>query len=201
MLQVWADHPKNHVGYQTMNDMHIEFGTLQNVFGKPATHDGFTFVPAAVELNGSSFSTDFYLRDAAGKSPVAILARPIEHHYDASWVRARLPRVFGFTPELSDVEKSLLDVAFVAVATGSTIAFPFVCADHYGRTGIMFSPEGPDQGQQVKIAQAFWSLLLLAPDDVEDFEATVYHPGADIWMHFGCKNGEPTFEESEDEGG
>src|SRR4051794_37098928 len=146
--------------------MQVQFGTLQDVFGKPATHDGFTFVPAAVELNGNGFSTDFYLRDSVGERPPAILARPIEQQFDAAWVRARLPPVFRFTPELSEGEKSLLDVGFVAVATGSSVGFPFECADYYGRTGIMFSPEGPVQDTQAKIAAAFWSLLLQEPDDV-----------------------------------
>jgi hypothetical protein len=34
-----------------------------------------------------------------------------------------------------------------------------------------------------------------------DFEARVYHPGAGVWMHFGCQDGEPSFEESADEDG
>jgi len=181
--------------------MHVQFGTLSNVFGIPATHGGFTFVPAAVDLNGIAFSTDFHLRDSVGKHPLAILARAIEQRYDAAWVRARLPRVFGFTPELSEVEKSLLDVHFVAVQTGASIGYPFACTDHYGRTGIMFSPEGPDKATQAKIAGAFWSLLLETPDDLADFQATVYHPGASLWMHFGCENCELTYEESEDERG
>jgi hypothetical protein len=181
--------------------MHLQFGKLQNVFGEPATHNGFTFVPAKVELNGNAVSTEFYLSDVAGERSPAILARPIKQHYDAAWVRARLPRVFSFTPELSQIEKTLLDVGFVALPRGSLVAFPIVLRDYYGRTGIMFSPEGPDQGARTQIASAFWSLLLEAPDDVADFEATVYHPGAGVLMHFGCKHGEPTFEESEDEHG
>jgi len=189
------------VSHQSMSDMRVQFGTLQNVFGKPATHGGFTFVPAAVQLDGNGFSIDFDLRDAAGERPPTILARPIEHHYDAAWVRARLPRVFGFTPELSEVEKSLLDVGFVAVAAGSSVGFAFICTDYYGRTGLMFSPDGPDQDTQAKVAAAFWSLLLQAPDDLADFDATVYHPGAGIWMHFGCAHGEPSYRESEDAGG
>ena|SRR5215469_3986041 len=184
-----------------MNEPRVEFGTLQNVFGTPATHDGFLFVPAAVQLNGNRFSTGFYLRDLVGKRAPAILARAIEQHYDAAWVRARLPRVFAFTPELSEVEKSLLNVCFVAVAVGSSIGLPFICIDYYGRTGLMFSPEGPDQETQAKVAAAFWSLLLQSPDDVADFAATVYHPGAGVWMHFGCEDGEPCYRESEDEVG
>jgi hypothetical protein len=184
-----------------MNDMRIEFGTLQNVFGKAATAQGFTFVPAAVELDGNGFSTEFYLRDWAGQRPPAILARPIQQRYDAAWVRARLPRVFNLTPEKSGIEKSLLDVGFVAVPTESAVGFPFVCTDYYGRTGLMFSTKGPGQNTQEKIAAAFWSLLLQSPDDVADHETAVYHPGAGVWMHFGCEGGEPSYSESEDEGG
>jgi hypothetical protein len=112
-----------------------------------------------------------------------------------------LPRVFHFTPEKSEIEKSLLDVGFVAVPAQSAFGFPFLCADNYGRTGLMFSPNGPEKEIQEKIAAAFWSLLLQSPDDVADFEATAYHPGAGIWMHFGCENGEPSYSESADEGG
>ncbi len=138
-----------------MNDMRVQFGTLQNVLGKSATHDGFTFVPAAVELVGKSFLTDFYLHDPVGERPPRILARPIEQRYDAAWVRARLPRVFAFTPELSEVEKSLLDVGLVAVAAGSSVGFPFVCTDYYGRTGLMFSPDGPDPDTQRRLRRRF----------------------------------------------
>ena len=183
-----------------MHEMRVQFGMLQNVFGRPATHGEYSFVPAAVKLDGNGFSTDFSLGDSVDMPP-PILLLPIEHQYDAAWVRARLPRVFGFTPERSEVEKSLLNVGFVAIATGSSVAFPFVCVDSYGRSGLPFSPVGPDQTTQAKIAAAFWSLLLQAPDDLEDFEATVYHPGAGIWMHFGCKDGEPSYSESEDKGG
>jgi hypothetical protein len=181
--------------------MQIQFGTLGNVFGRPAVSNDFTFMPADVQLQGNGFSIDFDLRDAVGERPPAILALPIEQMYDAAWVRARLPRVFEFTPEVSDVEKSLLDVGFVAVASGASVGFPFVCTDYYGRTGLMFSPVGPGQDMQARIAAAFWSLLLQAPDDVADFQATVYHIGAGVWLHYSCEDGEPMCRESEDEDG
>jgi len=135
--------------------MNVEFGVLQNVFGRPATHSGFTFMGAAVELNGNGLSIELFLRDFARERLPAILARPIKHDYDAAWVRARLPHVFGLTPDLSQVEKSLLFVGFVAVAGGGSLALPFVCTDYYGRSGIMFSPEGPDEATKKKIASAF----------------------------------------------
>jgi hypothetical protein len=184
-----------------MKEMRVQFGHLQDVFGKPGTHDGFTFVPAAVKLDGDGFSTDYYLRDLAGDRLPMILAQPIERQYDAAWVRARLPLVFGFTPELSEGENSLLNVGFIAAAAGSSVGFPFLCTDYYGRTGLMFSEEGPDENIKAKIAAAFWSLLLQSPNEVADFEAAVYHSGAGVWMHFGCKDGEPCYEESDEEGG
>ena len=181
--------------------MRIQFGTLQNLFGEAVTFGEFNFAPAAVELEGDQFAAEFHLREAAGEHPPAILARAIEEQYDAAWVRARLPKVFGFTPELAEVEKALLDVGFVAVRSGASVGIPFVCTDYYGRTRLMFSPAGPDQGTRAEIAHAFWSLLLESADDLVDFEATVYHPGAGIWMHFGCRDGEPCYEESNDEDG
>jgi hypothetical protein len=193
--------PPFHLHHEANLAMQVQFGTLQNVFGNAVNHPGFTRVPAAVELAGNGFSTAYYLRDAAGEGPPAILARPIKEQYDVAWVRARLPRVFGFTPDLSEVEKSLLYVGFVAIAERSSVGWPFICTDYYGRTGLMFSPEGPDQSTQTKIAAAYWSLLLQTPDDLEDFEATVYHPGAGIWMHLGCQDGEPTYSESDEEAG
>jgi hypothetical protein len=179
--------------------MRIEFGTLQDVCGKAVVHGGYTFVPAEVKLAGNGFSHGFHLRDAVGAPPPAILANPIEAQYDAAWVRARLPRVFGFIPGDSDVEKTLLYVGFVAVPLESQTGFPFICTDYYGRTGLMFSPEGPDTETQTKIANTFWSLLLQNPSDLSDFESTVFHPGACIWMHYYCKNGELEYSESEEE--
>jgi hypothetical protein len=84
-------------------NLRIEFGTLHDVFAKAATWDGLSIVPAMVELNGTNFSTCFHLRDVVGQHRPAILARPIEQQYDAAWVRARLPRVFAFTPDVAEV--------------------------------------------------------------------------------------------------
>jgi hypothetical protein len=64
---------------------------------------------------------------------------------------------------------------------------------------VSFSSIGPDVDTQRNIAKAFWSLLLQEPDDLSDFEEKVYHDGAGIWMRFACRNGEPCYEESEDE--
>jgi hypothetical protein len=153
-----------------------------------------------VELDGDDGpSISFPLREAVGERPAAILARAIAERYDAAWVRARIPQVFGFVPDAADGEKSLLDIGFVAVKADSLVGTPFICSDHYGRTGILFSPAGPDQATQAEIAGSFWSLLLRDPEDLADFDTKVYHLGAGVWLHFGCTDGEPFCEEEPDE--
>jgi hypothetical protein len=171
-----------------MSIMEIRFGSLVNVYGKPAPYTGFTFMPAEVELSGNGFTLEFKLQDTA--DPPMELRMAIAGRFDAAWVRARLPRVFGFTPPAPETEKALLDVGFVAAQPDGSYAIPFRCTDHYGRTGLMFSPEGPDEASQTAIASAFWSLLLQSPDDLEDFEAKVYHPGAGVWLRYECSHGE-----------
>lgn len=183
-----------------MNDIRVEFGTLIDVFGMPATHGRFKFIPAAVELVGNSFSMSFRLRDSVGEPLPSVLAHPIEHQYEAAWVRGRLPCVFKFTPELSEGEKCLLYVGLVAVAVTKEgmVGLPFVCTDYYGNVGLMFSSDGPSHDIQAEIAAAFWSLLLQTSEELADFEEAVYHPGAGIWMHYGCEDGVPSYRESED---
>ena len=107
-------------------------------------------------------------------------------------------RTYDFgTP--AEVEKSPLDVAFVAKPSGSDVEFPFVCTDYYGQSGLKLNELGPEPDTQTAIAAAFWQLLLSEPEDVADFETGVYHPGAGVWMHFGCRQGDITHSESADE--
>ncbi|REK18696.1 MAG: hypothetical protein DWQ37_03950 [Planctomycetota bacterium] len=161
-------------------------------------HDDFRFVAADVELAGSSFSSDFYLRDLARNRLPAILLRAIEGGYDAAWVRARIPHTFQVSPPPARIEKSLLDSGFVAVTIDASLAFPFVCTDYYGKSALMFSGEGPDRVTKQAIADAFWGILLRKPDDLTDFEQRVFHPGACVWLTFGCEAGRVYCEESEE---
>ncbi len=149
----------------------------------------FAFVPGRVVLNGEWFGSEAYLSAAVTKPPL-ILAKPISQGIDAVWVRARIPEVFDFTPVLSSTETSLLEVGVVAVPEGASVGTPFICTDYYGRSELVFSPEGPPPNEKAEIAAAFWSLLLQAPDDLANFEERVFHPGAGVWMYFGCENGE-----------
>jgi hypothetical protein len=53
----------------------------------------------------------------------------------------------------------------------------------------MFSESGLAEATQASVASSFWDLLLLHPEELADFEQRVYHPGAGIWMTFGCDSG------------
>jgi hypothetical protein len=171
--------------------MKVRHATLLNVVGRPAKHARLTIVPAHVELEGQSFSPSFPLADLPSSRIPPILKRPIKEHYDVAWVRARLPHAFGIWPEPSEAEKTLLWEGFVAVPEGQDEALAFWCSDTYGKTSLMFSDAEKDEPAKEKVADAFWSVLLSAPDELEDFEATVPHLGAGVTLRFGCQHGEP----------
>lgn len=176
--------------------MEVRHAKLLQVYGRPAKQNEFTIVPADIELNGNSFSPSFPLSGLPAKRIPPILRLPIEKHYDVSWVRGRLPHVFGISPEPSEMEKTLLATGFVAVPDGKEQAAAFECTDYYGRTSLMFSYEETDEELKKQIADAFWSILLADPEKLEDFEASVLHLGAPITMRFGCRDGDPFYEES-----
>ena len=177
--------------------MRIRLGTLDTPLGHKAASGEWTFVAcvgAPERGDMSRFRLSDHL-DANAAPPV--LRRAMQDGWDVAWVRARLPRVFGYEPMVSEMEKTLLWECFVAVRGDD--AYLFACDDHYGKTALYFSGAGSDEETKSEIARAFWSLLLREPDDLADFSARVYHPGAGVWMTFACKDGEPSFEESDDD--
>jgi len=172
------------------------------LLGEPAAHAGFVFQAAELKLAPERGPLEFLLCEFAGAAkggPPAALQLAFEKQYDAAWVRARLPRVFGFTPEfVEEVESALLDVGFIATAEdGRTMAF--VCADVHGRAGLRFpaAPTEESSGRR-RAAEAFWSLLLLDADELADFEQMVYHEPADVWLKMGCLHAQLFCEQSED---
>jgi len=154
-------------------------------------------VPAEVELNGVMFSSEFPLAAHLQTSP-PVLRTPISRGFEAAWVRARIPCLFGFTPALSEVDKSLMFVGFIAVTSNLEDAYPFRCTDHYGKTSLLFSQEGPDSKIKAKIAAAFWNALLAEPDELADFSTRVRHLGTPVILEFGCDAGEPYCIEHDD---
>jgi hypothetical protein len=178
--------------------MDVRYGALSDVYGKPARRDGYTFMPAHVELDGSSFSLEYRLSDQLGDRLPPALRLPVSQGIDAAWVRARIPNVFGFTPEPAEIEKSLLYSGFVAVTEDRSVCYPFLCTDHYGRAALMFSNDGPEEAVKRAIADAFWGALAQDPGDLADFEERVYHPGAMMWLNYGCQSGRVYCDESEE---
>ena len=175
--------------------------TFRAALGEAVASDGWNLVGALVDLEGDSFSTDYHLRDFAGEAPPIVLVRWVAQRLDAIWVRARIPSLFGFHPSGSELEKSLLDVGFLAVSTQDhkRFAYPFLCTDYYRRTGLTFGSPGPEESLKAAIASSFWKALLSAPDELSDYRQDVYHPGAGVWMHFACAHGDLSYSESEDE--
>jgi hypothetical protein len=161
----------------------VVYGKLLNVFGRPAEQDGLKFLVAAVDLDGPSGAQEHRLREHPGFQAVT----NIPNEYDVAFVRARIPRLFGFTPQKAQHEKSFLDEGFVCVFPEYE-CIPFLCCDHYGFTTLWFQDDVPDD-QKARIATAFWSLMLSSTDDVEDFEDS-----ADDWgghkVTLGCRCGE-----------
>jgi hypothetical protein len=174
----------------------VRHGTLLNVYGRPAKLGGYTFLPADLQLDGRSFDLEYRLCDHFVAPAPPIVRIPIEQGFDAAWVRARLPSLFGFTPELAEVEKSLLYAGFVAVPEGESFCYPFISTDHYGRSALMFSDAGPGDAVKRSIADAFWDALALDAEDLTDFAERVYHTGAMVWLDFGCESGRLYCEES-----
>jgi hypothetical protein len=177
----------------------VRHGTLLNVHGRPARSDGYIFMPAHVRLDGESCSLDHRLRDHRKAQETPVLRVPIARGFDSAWVRARIPTAFGFTPEPAEVEKSLIHLGFAAVDEGAAVCYPFHCIDHYGRSGLEFSDDGPEESIKRSIAEAFWDVLIQDPDDLTDFEERVYHPGAMSWLCYGCLSGHVFCEEESEE--
>jgi hypothetical protein len=169
--------------------MALRFGTFSGARGHSASHEGWAFSAGIGQPEGSSFKTSHRLREfvALDDAP-EVLRRPLEERYDAAWVRARLPRVFGYEPSVSDVEKSLLWEAFSATHTNGDV-YVFCCVDHYGKSGLMFSDAGPEAAIKDSIAHAFWSLILANPNDLADYQVRMFHDGAGVWLDYECRAG------------
>jgi hypothetical protein len=146
-------------------------------------------VPADVEIDDES-SSSFPLSELPRDRIPPVLRRPVADKFEVAWIWARLPFAFGFTPEPSEGEKTLLWQGFVAVPEGADTGVPFLCSDYYGKTSLTFSRLESDD-VKVRVADAFWGVLLSEPNELQDFSARVLHLGAPITLEFGCENGEP----------
>jgi hypothetical protein len=136
--------------------------------------------------------------DLQGTDPAELATSKL----DAIWVRARIQALFHIAclPEAERAEKTLMSFQFVAVpfppGTGVAHGIPFECTDYYGRSNLFFGHGIPEE-EASPIGATFWDLLLRAPDEVVDYEDRAYHVGAGVWMHYGYRNGESFYDDSE----
>jgi hypothetical protein len=182
--------PREHLG-----TLVIHGGAVDRIIGETARIDDWVFIPCFGDLEGTSFAPSHPLAEVLDPAACPSVLRVALHQgYDAAWVRARFPVVFGCVPGPAEAEKALLAERLVAVRGRE--AFVFECGDYYGRTALCFA-EVVESGARDAIARAFWSLLLREPDALADFSTRVFHPGAGVWLDYECKDGELGLTESE----
>lgn len=166
--------------------MRIAFGNLIDTKGHPVGAAEWQFVPADVELEGNGWTVFSKFRDSPPGQTVSC-----PPNADAAFLRARVPRVFGYTPIYDEAnEKCLMWEGFVAVDRSSEFGIPFLLTDNYGESGLLFGDPGPDDPRKSSIAESFWGLLAADRMGVEDFEQSIYHYGCGATLYFACKNGE-----------
>lgn len=179
----------------------IQHGELLDVTGHPVRHQEITFVPASIELWGSSFSFSFPFHEFTANWPFATKAL-VKPGNDAPWVLGRLMYLFGtdLCAEEFRPEKACFSESFIAVLhSRENLSIPFTCTDYYCKSSLMFSSEDPPADElQQEIAGSFWSLLLSAPTDVVDYESRMFHSGACIWIRFGVESGESFLTETDE---
>ena len=176
-------------------NIRIEYGVLDDVLGVAVAHAGMMFVPATIRLNG--YENGAPLEEFAQHCDHATrtLIRPGE---DAPWVSGRIQRLFRQPQASADerLEKSCIGFSFVALLAEADghLGIPFHCTDYYGRSRVLYSDSPvPPPALRQQIAEAFWSLLLQDPTELNDYHDTLCHHGAGVDIAFGVKDGEPFF--------
>lgn len=176
-----------------LSSIQIRSGKLNDVLGPAALHEGIAFVPADVEFSGYENGPALAETLVDAEPAVRAIVRPGE---DAPWASGRIQRVFHQrqNPESERGEKCCMWFTFLAVIIkdGCALGIPFICTDDYGKTNLLFGDD-PHPGAETMqtIANAFWSLLLASPGDLEDYIDRMEHLGAGVTIEFGVEDGEP----------
>lgn len=185
----------------TKPTFNIQHGKLFDVIGRPHRIEDVTFLPASVELNGSSFSFSHHLYEYTKLIPAG-MDSIVHPGNDAPWAFGRLMTLFNMSPSSAECrpEKSCFHESFVAVLhSHENLTVPFHCTDYYCKSALIFSDcNPPDQAVQELIATRFWSLLFSDVPNVVDYESRMFHSGACIWIRFGVSDGEPYIRKEED---
>jgi hypothetical protein len=169
----------------------VEFGILLDLVGHARSFGDFIFLPSLIEIDEPLTPISAHRFTHDGRRGADYNDQwPIPEDWPSLWVRARLPRVFGFSPPLcANNWQPLVNAGFLAVRRvphdEKVTAYAFACTEGYGPAdglqeepliGLRFSSVGPDAVTQAEIATAIWSLLLQDPADLEPFSDYAYHP-------------------------
>ena len=180
----------------------IRHGQFTDLLGPPQTYDDITFAAAQVQLNGSIFDLTHPLESWIDQHHVPRETKALVLAAEnAVWVRGRVQQLFKIpnTTEEDRGEKTFFLGELIAILqgeAGQSLGIPFLCTDTYGRSGLMFSSEDPPpQELQQRIGNAFWSLLLSDPRNLEDYRDSILHLGTGAWLDFGVQDGDPFLEE------
>jgi len=109
------------------------------------------------------------------------------------WLRARIPAAFGLRPATGGDQGryDLLEYPFLAVvpsgSAATLAAIPFVCAEGYSGPGLIFPKTGFDAAAKLRVAEAFWSMLLESPESIAPFEEWVYDDEAGLQKVYGSR--------------
>jgi hypothetical protein len=162
---------------------------------------GWSFTPARVALPGPTNVTGPRLEAVLTKERPEILALLPEQGADAIWARARIEALFGIAsiPAADRVEKSLMEFGFLArpEQDAAVNEVPFICSDNYGRSAVYFAEATPPQAME-RIGDAFWALVADG-GQLAGYRDRAFHPGASVWMEYGCANGTLFLEYPDDE--
>jgi hypothetical protein len=165
--------------------------TTYELQGPTCTADGWSFTPARVELDGSHFVTGPPLAPILATKLRPVLRELPEPGIDAVWARARIEAIFGVrsVPQDQRQEKSMMQFGFIGTRGGERDdVIAFECTDYYGKSMLVFS-EGMPRLAMNELAAAFWGLVA-SHGELSNYHDRAFHPGACVWMEYGCANGE-----------
>lgn len=188
------------------------YARLLDVLGTPALMDKIHFVPALLEVDSLSSKLEFSLAEHGGALGISD-DHPLTY---GLWIRARIPRMFGFAPlHCANNWQPLVNLPFLAVgefeSDRNLMAYPFICTEWFHPKddfrespsfGLLFSKHGPGLTVRARIAKGFWSLLLSNSSDLAPF-SDFYYNECGRYCAVGFEKGEffvePISDDNDDE--
>lgn len=193
-------------------DLHTLFGRVLATYPPTLQSEDFAFSRADVVLDGEPPQAFFppTFGDFARKAHPQLFVEGEHDAIDAPWLRARVEHTFSCVQSDKDVtyitrlahrelsERGCLAFSFVAVTTlhDTQVAIPFTLKDHLARSDLSFGKHSGRNDRYysmliVRLARAFWRLLLRPPLDVPDYR-DISHFMSSV-AEFGMRDGKPFF--------